>query len=72
MTVLTPIAFIWSKKLWVTGAEESTASTRGSVTQRSVARALGVKAAKPASNMQTDRAGRAAERLLAGIGIPCF
>jgi hypothetical protein len=70
MIVLMPIAFIVSKKLRVTGADESTASTRGSVLQKSVACAVDAQIAKLATNMHTDLAGLSAKRLSAGIGIP--
>jgi hypothetical protein len=70
MIVLMPIAFIWSKKLWVTGADESTASARGSLMQKSVACAAGAQIAKLAINIHTDLAGLSAKRLSAGMGIP--
>jgi hypothetical protein len=70
MIVPMPIAFIWSKKLWVTGADESTASTRGSVLQKSVACAVDTQIAKLATNMQTDLAGHSAKRLSAGMTSP--
>jgi hypothetical protein len=61
---------IWSIKLWVTGADESTASTRGSVLQKSVACAVDAQIAKLATNMHTDWAGLSAKRLSVGIGNP--
>jgi hypothetical protein len=70
MIVLTPIALIWSKKPWVTGADESTASTRGSVLQKSVACAVENQIAKLTTNRHTDLAGLSAKRLPAGMGIP--
>jgi hypothetical protein len=70
MIVLMPIAFIVSRKLWVTGADESTASTRGSVLQKSEACAGDAQIAKLATNMHTDLARLSAKRLSAGIGIP--
>jgi hypothetical protein len=65
-----PIAFIWSKKLWVTGADESTASTRGSVLQKSVAWAAATQIVKLATNKQTDLAGLSAKPLSVDIEIP--
>jgi hypothetical protein len=65
-----PIAFIVSKKLRVTGADESTASTRGSVLQKSAACAVDAQIAKLATDMHTDLAVLSAKRLSAGIGIP--
>jgi hypothetical protein len=70
MIALMPIAFIWSKKLWVTGADESTASTRGSVLQKSVACAVDSQIAKPATNMQADLTGLSAKRFPVGMAIP--
>jgi hypothetical protein len=70
MIVLMPIAFILSKKLWVTGADESTASTRGSVAQKSAACAVDAQIAKLATNIHTGRAGLSASRPSVGIGIP--
>jgi hypothetical protein len=65
-----PIAFIRSKKLWVTGADESTASTPGFLAQSSVACAAGPELAKPAAPVQNNKNNLPAEALLTGIGIP--
>jgi hypothetical protein len=70
MIVLTPIAFILSRNFWVTGADESTASTRGSVVQNSAAGDVDAEIAKLPTNIHTDLAGLLASRLPAGIGIP--
>src|SRR3954453_7144128 len=70
MIVLMPIALIWSKKLCVTGADESTASTRGSVMQKSAARALATQTAKLATNKHENLAGLPAKRLSAGMASP--
>jgi hypothetical protein len=70
MIVVMPIALILSKKLWVTGADESTASTRGSVVQKSAACAVGAEIAKLATIMHTDLAGLSAKRLSVGMGNP--
>src|SRR3954470_24451836 len=70
MIVLMPIALIWSKKLCVTGADESTASTRGSVTQKSVACAVATQTAKLTTNKHANLAGLPAKRLSAGMASP--
>ena len=70
MPLQAPIALIRSRKLWTTGADESTASTRGSVLQKSVACAVDAQIAKLATNIHTDLAGLSAKRLPVGMGIP--
>jgi hypothetical protein len=70
MIVLMPIALIWSKKLCVTGADESTASTRGFVMQKSVACAVATQTAKLATNKHANLAGLPAKHPSVGMGIP--
>ena len=73
MIVLTPIAFIRLKKLWFTGTEESTASTRESLRQKSAALAEPAESAQPAINRMNALTGLSAEdlRFPSGVsGIP--